>query len=885
YGAFAQSIGGGGGDAADAASSETALDADLTVNLGGSNGVGGNGGAVSVDFQGDDGLSSVSTSGRAAIGIFAQSVGGGGGKGATGVDASFLTLSVGGQGDAGGDGGAVNVAVRETSVLTQANLSPGIVAQSIGGGGGYAGDVKYRSTGSFGSGIDIGSGAANYGDGSDVGVVIAGGSRVETRGNNAPGIFAQSVGGGGGVSGIGADGASGARIGSAGGSGKAGTVAVMVGADTLIATSGRQSHAIFAQSVGGGGDSTIVGRGTSVTVNGTVSATGPGAHGIYAQSAGDGRGQVVVDVDATGRIVGGSASRAAAEQGAAIFVKDGTSNRINNTGGIIESSVGATGVAIASVGEGTTQVFNLGGTIIGSVILTEASSLSNESGGTLGASRIVAGQTLNRGNLAVGGAGEIATTMIQGAYMQASEGTLSIDLDPEKVGSGEPISDELIIEGAADLSGTVEITLLSTEQGEAGEVTTRIVRTADDQVSAASAADLEVRPSVVAQYQLSSDADDDTLLSFDIDYVNANAAAPMNNNTFDASQSFNQLALAGGVSDAIAVELISFSDPEAYATFMDRLNPEVFVNNQIMTVRSNLLFNKLMAGCGDNGSAYRSVDHDRCFFMSWDAGRLDRSANASNEGFDSNWWQITAGGEVGLNQDWRVGGALSYQSRDQETSSHNNSTSDGDGLLAGLRATRSFGPMELTGSVAAGYGWFDTTRNPLSSGVATASQSIWTLSTRIGAGYRYGDERLYVRPRIDFGYDFVDGSSFSEAGSNPYRLAVDGGGDSFFTLQPSVEVGANFKTDQGQVVRARLSAGIVQFLGNSSASMTARYVHGSASVPSFRASTDLGSTQLELGGSLDIVRTDAITLRADGFVSLNSVYSDYGGGLAIAIPF
>ncbi len=84
----------------------------------------------------------ISTKGENSYGILAESVGGGGGSAGYAVSVSatpaFSTsVSLGGTG--GGDGGAQNVAVGNSGeITTYDDNSHGILAQSVGGGGGAA---------------------------------------------------------------------------------------------------------------------------------------------------------------------------------------------------------------------------------------------------------------------------------------------------------------------------------------------------------------------------------------------------------------------------------------------------------------------------------------------------------------------------------------------------------------------------------------------------------------------------------------------------------------------------------------------------------------------------------------------------------------------------
>ena len=175
-GIFAQSVGGGGG---------TGGGAGGLLSLGGSGKAGGTGGHVTVDNYGG-----ILTHADDSVGIFAQSIGGGGGAGGTlGISA----IAVGGSGGASGSGGQVDV-INDAMIETHGIDSYAIQAQSVGGGGGSGGGKNGGITGSIPALISIGG---------------AGGrpaprhrqctnNSLHTYGAGADGINAQSIGGGGG---------------------------------------------------------------------------------------------------------------------------------------------------------------------------------------------------------------------------------------------------------------------------------------------------------------------------------------------------------------------------------------------------------------------------------------------------------------------------------------------------------------------------------------------------------------------------------------------------------------------------------------------------------------------------------------------------------------
>jgi hypothetical protein len=184
YGILAQSIGGGGGDGGAASSGMTGL-----FSWGGSGGASGNGGEVTVTNQGF-----IYTTGTFTRGVVAQSIGGGGGDGGNvgGI------IAIGGSASASGNGAKVTI-TNEGNVTTLGNFAVGLLAQSIGGGGGGH-SASGGDTGTFGiSLIAIGGSGGATGTGGEVTINNFG--SITTLGFGADAIRAESIGGGGGSSG------------------------------------------------------------------------------------------------------------------------------------------------------------------------------------------------------------------------------------------------------------------------------------------------------------------------------------------------------------------------------------------------------------------------------------------------------------------------------------------------------------------------------------------------------------------------------------------------------------------------------------------------------------------------------------------------------------
>ncbi len=371
-GLVAQSVGGGGGNGGTAISAVGSIGATgsgaIGVGIGGSGGNGGSGGKVDTTLNG-----SIETGGDQSTAILVQSIGGGGGNGgmtvaavgsAAGVGSGAISVGVGGTGGTGGTGGETKATIG-ADVTTTGDGSSGIVTQTIGGGGGNGGLTVSASA----SGAGIGGGAISIGVGGTGGTGGEGGivntdynGSLETKGDNAVGLLAQSVGGGGGNGGgsiaaslSGAGGGSGTvsvNLGGAGGSandgGKAGVnTAVTLKTTGTATTQGDNSAAIVAQSIGGGGGN----GGYSITANGSGAGAGSGAItvGLGGSGAGGGNGKDVVAIITSTILTSGTSSTGFLAQSVG---GGGGNGGFNVSGSLSGAGAGSGAVAIGLGGKG-----------------------------------------------------------------------------------------------------------------------------------------------------------------------------------------------------------------------------------------------------------------------------------------------------------------------------------------------------------------------------------------------------------------------------------------------------------------------------------------------------------------------------------------------------
>ncbi len=344
-GLLAQSIGGGGGVLGSSSAS---------LSLGAASGGDGDAAAVAVNSTG-----TISTNGDQAIGITAQSIGGGGGRAGT----ASGSVSLGANG-ARGDAGSVTLNLASDSgngsILTSGSQSPAFVLQSIGGGGGL---VFPNNTASGGDVLLGGGSNGTEGKGGVVSFSAGGSSRVVTSGEGSSGLTYQSIGGGGGYTGsTSANSALGGLY-----RGESFAADLELASQVAAATSGSDASALLLQSIGGGGgragsvggDATLGGTAAAVgipdgrggnvalTLNSSLTSAGDGSITALAQSIGGGGGVVAaVGGDA---VLGGLG--AGQREGGALNLN--LSRRLGSGGdngaGLVSQSIGGGGGSVGLV--------------------------------------------------------------------------------------------------------------------------------------------------------------------------------------------------------------------------------------------------------------------------------------------------------------------------------------------------------------------------------------------------------------------------------------------------------------------------------------------------------------------------------------------------------
>ncbi|GAB5467953.1 MAG: hypothetical protein Kilf2KO_09830 [Rhodospirillales bacterium] len=893
---------------------------NISAAVGGQGGAAGDGGAIVASNSGD-----VATLGDHAFAMHLQSVGGGGGNGGAGSSGLWSVATVGGLGSGGGDGGEITVD-HAGFIATDGEGAIGIFAQSVGGGGGTAGDVEKGFTASWadlniGVGVGVQENAGAGGDGGEITVTTSG--AIETRGTRAHGLVLQSVGGSGG--GVGISGAlSSVNIdnfmGNAGDAGNSGAISVTVG-DSITVT-GEEAHGIFAQSASGTGGGDTSGK-ITIDVNADVTASGEKGRGILAQSAsGDGSNAAIEITIAEGVTV-----ETAAEGHETIGLFDGADNKIVNQGSLLqEGGSDATGHVIRTNGTAALTVEN-SGLIEGSVrtrlssgsqaasakatgLAAAASSLKgitfmNLAGATFGLGSEVdlggsAGLLSNAGRISAGGVGVIGTSAVSGTVDQSAGGTTWVDF---AFGGGHDLITIADSTGSS-FAGQVVPNPLSGLPGDGDSAVFDILSSS----SAIDATSLSVASTATVDYGLSETTNSKgevvVRLSYDVDYTPWNGSAAAQAKVPDSLRSIisdnhtnfgdsldGMIALQSPRSDDFVEELTYFllntENVGDLVDAYDRFAPaEIFAASDAAFF-SSLRFTDNLHSCArqEEGGQVVFTQQGSCVWVQASGGGIDRQRTNDSVDYDESLFGFSAGGQTALGNGFFAGLAFGY-----EDSSLSNSRFSGDGsrFQGGLVVKKEVQATTLAASLSGGIASYDLSRQvitPRGTTVADSSPNTNWISAHARVDHVFDmTEAVYLKPWFDVGLDHQWQAGYAETGAGRYGLDIASFSQTLVTLNPMLEVGSSFEVFGAQA-NASAAAGLLAVVAGRDRSTDVSLLGLGSGGPRYQVSDQARPLFADVGASLDLVVHERAVVSLGGQALLAGNQQEYGGSGRISIFF
>jgi uncharacterized protein YhjY with autotransporter beta-barrel domain len=843
-GIIAQSIAGGGGiiktmatdlDNTGGAAKATGSDYDVNLKFGGSTGTSGSSGLVQVTNKaGGD----ITTSGDDSYGILAQSISGGGGLvlggKPLGAPSSFfgsgkMEGSVINDGKNDGTGNSGVLVDNAANITTSGAGAVGVFAQSIGGGGGLAGDTGWTQaiTG-------MGFAGSHDGSGGYIGITIEQNATVTTSGTNAPAILAQSIGGGGGRF----TNKDGAYNGSAGGTGDGGPV--------------------------------------NIVVNGTVSATGEASPAIYAQSVGWGGlgSPITITVGQGAKVSGGPLFNNSGDVTPALWVADGSGssshpNTVSNSG-VLTSVSGVAGTAVL-IDQGYTQITNnVGGTIIGNVdVINHGTGCITNNGSIQPGSKINVGgcSVTNNGSINAGGPGKVGATTITGDFIQGAAGVLVADVDP-KTGQADLIT----VDGKATVGGQVKIQNGTLAKSAVAVLTATGGVTLQPALMAASGQSPLIRTTVKVvgnNLQAQTDADFKGAAS-GLGSAQQKVAAHLQE-IWDSGSAMN-----GGFSS-----LQTIKDAASYGASLNSLTGQSLGAIAAVRYRSDQTFiSNMFGGCADGW---------RDGICTW--GRFadtltHRGTDPDVLGYSVDAQTYQAGVQKEIATNLFLGGSVAYEASSLKGQGGVASVS-GNSAMAGATLAYRMGPWEFSGAADLGRGWYDTTRNIRVgdfSAAATASPAFWNAGTAFRVGYSQSFGAWRIEPFVDLNASYVRSNAYSETGAGAFNLAIDKAGDWALSATGGVQIGGDVKLGSKGMMLHPFATAAVEYLGDSDWAGQARFVDQPGSA-GFKASTPLPNVLGKFVVGADLFKTTRWNLRVEYGANVGADYLAQTGAARLSVVF
>jgi uncharacterized protein YhjY with autotransporter beta-barrel domain len=841
FGVLAQSIGNGGGYAS-AAIGDGVLNTPAKVTLGASDSAGGKGGQISITLAAG-GL--ITTQGRNAIGVLAQSIGGGGGVAALTAAPGLVTL-VGPSSPGAGAGGDVNVAI-SGRVQTSGDGAVGILAQSIGGGGGLAGDMASVS---YDLGLIGDGGTGGTGAGGHVGVQVTGIGYLDgrsaipgvvTHGANAPAILAMSLANGGVLTDQGLL----ARRKASGDGDTAGPIAITVDQAATVAAHGMNSPGIYAISRGegatgrnGGDISVTVGQGSTVQ-----GGSGPGGAAIVTNTI----GQTSIANSGTIASLGGVA-----------LVTSGSASVTNAQGGTLNGDVR---LAVDTVSGPVSSLVNNGDFSPGATIYL------GRNGGVL----------TNSGYMDLSGNGQFDTTRLTGQFVQTASGTTIFGLDFRGAKS-----DVLSVSGATQFGGEIDFDTRNPLKDHVLPIA-HFDQGVQSFTAKTSGLD-DIRP-ITYSLHFSPDGRDLSVTPHG-NFSNAGAAfASDQRNIAHYLQALWDSGHAGAA--PLFTYFARLKNASSYAGMLGGMaNDAAHSRLAAQAHHSYGFFNSLMS-CPYfvDGGTQRS--EGECVWGRVTGSRVDRSGTPDDSGYRATMSTYQVGAQKQIAPDWFLGGSLSYMAGDTKsdgalvaTTSHN--------VSGGLALKRQIGPWLFAAGLRAGYEGSDTKRQvivPGFAGLARSKPQFAHVGARLRAAYEFAFPNWYLRPLVDLDLGYVHQQAYRESGAGLFNLAAQATGRTSFMVTPALEIGGRIDLGDDAILRPYATAGVSFLTGGGWTARMHLSEFAASGIAPFRITTGAPKTYGNLTAGLELLTKKGFELRAEYGLRAAERYTDQTASVRAAWRF
>ena len=234
---------------------------------------------------------------------------------------------------------------------------------------------------------------------------------------------------------------------------------------------------------------------------------------------------------------------------------------------------------------------------------------------------------------------------------------------------------------------------------------------------------------------------------------------------------------------------------------------------------------------------------------------------------------------------WRLGFALGYEHGALETDTR--AKADSDRLNGGVALKYNPGPLLLTAAVSGGQGWYDTDRPiafPGFSVLAQADHDVSYIDGRFRAAYLFTNGSWYAKPLVDFDATRISLDNVNERGAGGASLNVRGNDETVLSATPALELGTQFVTARGTLVRPYLRGGATIF-DDPDFVVRASFAGAPSGVGPFRIATATDDLVGNVGAGIDVIDGRGRELKLFYEGRFGDLVEEHAGGVKASLPF
>ena len=204
-------------------------------------------------------------------------------------------------------------------------------------------------------------------------------------------------------------------------------------------------------------------------------------------------------------------------------------------------------------------------------------------------------------------------------------------------------------------------------------------------------------------------------------------------------------------------------------------------------------------------------------------------------------------------------------------------------MLKGRRGDTTF-----SASLSGGRGGYDSQRAvdlPTGAVTALSSQRVVFLASHLRLAQLMDQGGWYLRPLVDLGVTRVNRKGFAETGAGAANLIVRSQGETFATLEPAIEFGAESRRADGALVRPFLRAGVMQWLSGATPATQAVLQGAPAGTEAFTVNGRIARTFVVLNAGVDVIDVGGAVLRLGYAGQYASTLKQHGLTVKASMPF